>query len=87
MCFHAIHCHIHEFCCNGLQGVTWRYMELHGVTWSSGILLSAVVTKCLAGMRAVLDGLVHVCPCIGSNFQIVRVFCATKIFFLIFDTF
>jgi hypothetical protein len=27
-----------------LHGV--RYIELHGVTWSSGILLSAVVTKC-----------------------------------------
>jgi hypothetical protein len=38
MCLHAICCHIHEFCCNWLQGVTW----------SSGILLSAVVTKCLA---------------------------------------
>jgi hypothetical protein len=27
------------------QGVTWRYMALNGVTWSSGILLLAVVTK------------------------------------------
>jgi hypothetical protein len=26
MCLHAICCHIHEFCCNGLQGVTWRYI-------------------------------------------------------------
>jgi hypothetical protein len=28
MCLHAICCHIHEFCCNGLQGVTWRYILL-----------------------------------------------------------
>jgi hypothetical protein len=49
MCLHAICCHIHEFCCNGLQGVTWRYMALHGVTYFLGchveILLSAVVTS------------------------------------------
>jgi hypothetical protein len=29
MCSHAIRCNIHEFCCNGLQGVTWSYMALH----------------------------------------------------------
>jgi hypothetical protein len=37
MCLHAIRCHIHEFCCNAmgykaLHGVSWRYMEFHGVT-------------------------------------------------------
>jgi hypothetical protein len=62
MCLHVIRCQIHEFCCNGLlQGVTWRYMELHGVKWSSGILLSAVVNANIFLVeRAVLDGLVHV---------------------------
>jgi hypothetical protein len=66
------------------------YKALHGVTWSSGISLSAVVTKCLAGMRAVLDGLVHVCPCIlhqvtatfhmiAKNMDVARILtCYTK---------
>jgi hypothetical protein len=34
MCLHVIRCNIYD--------VTRRYMELHGVTWSSGILLSAL---------------------------------------------
>jgi hypothetical protein len=29
MCLQAICCNIHEFCCNGLQGVTWSYMAIH----------------------------------------------------------
>jgi hypothetical protein len=29
MCLQAIRCNIHEFCCNGLQGVTLSYMALH----------------------------------------------------------
>jgi hypothetical protein len=29
MCPQAIRCNIHEFCCNGLQGVTLSYMALH----------------------------------------------------------
>jgi hypothetical protein len=44
MCLHAICCHghIHEFCCNGLQG---RYMALHiFLGCHVEILLSAVVT-------------------------------------------
>jgi hypothetical protein len=28
MCLQAIRCNIQEFCCNGLQGVTWSYMAL-----------------------------------------------------------
>jgi hypothetical protein len=27
-CLQAICCNIQEFCCNGLQGVTWSYMAL-----------------------------------------------------------
>jgi hypothetical protein len=29
MCLQAIRCNRHEFCCNGLQGVTLSYMALH----------------------------------------------------------
>jgi hypothetical protein len=28
MWLHAIRCLLHEFCCNGIQGVTWSYMAL-----------------------------------------------------------
>jgi hypothetical protein len=28
MCLQAIRCNTQEFCCNGLQGVTWSYMAL-----------------------------------------------------------
>jgi hypothetical protein len=53
--------YVHEFCCNG-------YKALHCVTWSSGILLSAVVTKCLAGSWHLLSGAHSVrwtCPCMS----------------------
>jgi hypothetical protein len=43
MWLHAIRCLIHEFCCNGLQGVTWSYMALHGHQGSDHVVLIVAI--------------------------------------------
>jgi hypothetical protein len=44
MCLQAIRCNIHEFCCNGLQGVTWSYMALHDHLGYDHVQAYSVVT-------------------------------------------
>jgi hypothetical protein len=45
MCLQAIRCNIHEFCCNGLQGVTLSYMALHDHLVSVTAIFFAIMSK------------------------------------------
>jgi hypothetical protein len=45
MCLQAIRCNIQEFCCNGLQGVTWGYMALQDHLVCVTAIFFAIMSK------------------------------------------